>query len=187
MTSRKTRAERGAITVWTVVLVLPMLVGQVIALVQAAPDLYESVRDVLVERFPTLIQEDSAARQTIADVLASARSQIGTVVSSVLSSAGAAINSVVVLVLAPRLLRESKDPAATGKGLGSRLYKKLIDAIREMGMHAVIGGISLPNNASVGLHEKLGFVKTGQFPEVGYKFDRWVDVGYWHCRLGEPD
>lgn len=82
-------------------LVLPMLIGQVIALVQAAPELYETVRDVLVERFPTLIQEDSAARQTIADVLASARSQIGTVVSSVLSSAGAAINSVVVLVIAP--------------------------------------------------------------------------------------
>lgn len=82
-------------------LVLPMLVGQVIALVQAAPELYETLRDVLVDRFPSLIQEDSAARQTIADVLASARSQIGTVATSVLSSAGAAINSVVVLVISP--------------------------------------------------------------------------------------
>ena len=79
------------------------------------------------------------------------------------------------------------DPAATGKGLGSRLYEKLIDAIREMGMHAVIGGISLPNDASVGLHEKLGFKKTGQFPEVGYKFERWVDVGYWQLILSDEE
>jgi phosphinothricin acetyltransferase len=75
------------------------------------------------------------------------------------------------------------DPGQTGKGLGSRLYQELIEAIREMGMHAIIGGISLPNEASIALHEKLGFEKTGQFVEVGYKFDRWVDVGYWQLTL----
>ena len=50
-------------------------------------------------------------------------------------------------------------------------------------MHSVIGGISLPNEASVRLHEKLGFKKIGQFDEVGYKFDRWIDVGYWQLLL----
>jgi len=108
--------ERGFSRIWATVviflltvlifllallLVLPMLIGQVIALVQAAPGLYDTVRDALLERFPTLIQEDSAARQTIADILESARSQIGSVLSSVLSSAGAAINGVVILVVAP--------------------------------------------------------------------------------------
>jgi len=82
-------------------LVLPTLVGQVIAFIEAAPGFYETVRDVLVERFPSLIQEDSTARQTIADIIETARSQIGGVVSSVLSSAGSVMNSLVVLVVAP--------------------------------------------------------------------------------------
>ncbi len=75
------------------------------------------------------------------------------------------------------------DPERTGGGIGTRLYEALIDEIREMGMHAIIGGISLPNDASVALHEKLGFAKVGQFSEVGYKFERWVDVGYWQLTL----
>ena len=75
------------------------------------------------------------------------------------------------------------DPKYTGRGLGSLLYVALIDAIRELKMHAVIGGISLPNEASVALHEKLGFRKVGTFGEVGHKFDRWIDVGYWQLIL----
>ncbi len=71
------------------------------------------------------------------------------------------------------------DPAHTGRGLGRPLYAALLDAIRDTGMHAVIGGISLPNAASIGLHEALGFRAVGRFAEVGYKFDRWIDVGYW--------
>jgi phosphinothricin acetyltransferase len=59
----------------------------------------------------------------------------------------------------------------------------LLDAIRATSTHAVIGGISLPNDASVALHEKLGFRKVGHFDEVGYKFDQWVDVGYWQVTL----
>jgi phosphinothricin acetyltransferase len=48
----------------------------------------------------------------------------------------------------------------------------------------VIGGIALPNEASVGLHEKLGFRKAAQFTEVGLKFGRWIDVGYWELKIG---
>ena len=48
---------------------------------------------------------------------------------------------------------------------------------------AVIGGMSLPNDASIGLHEKLGFRRIGQFAEVGFKLDRWVDMGYWELIL----
>ncbi len=75
------------------------------------------------------------------------------------------------------------DPARTGKGIGTGLYTALIEAIRDHGMHAVIGGIALPNEASVRLHERLGFRKVGQFEQVGYKQDRWVDVGYWQLLL----
>jgi phosphinothricin acetyltransferase len=46
-------------------------------------------------------------------------------------------------------------------------------------MHSIIGGIALPNPASVALHEKLGFEKVAHFKEVGRKKNRWIDVGYW--------
>lgn len=75
------------------------------------------------------------------------------------------------------------DPKHMNQGVGTQLYSELIDAIRDAGMHVVIGGISLPNDASVRLHEKLGFRKVGQLHEVGFKQDRWVDVGYWELIL----
>lgn len=75
------------------------------------------------------------------------------------------------------------DAAKTGRGLGTPLYRALIDALRGRSLHAVIGGIALPNEASVALHEKLGFRKVAQFPEVGYKFGRWIDVGYWQLLM----
>lgn len=71
------------------------------------------------------------------------------------------------------------DPAATGRGIGTRLYETLLAALRERGVHAVIAGIALPNPASVALHEKCGFHKIAHFEEVGSKFGRWIDVGYW--------
>lgn len=75
------------------------------------------------------------------------------------------------------------EPSQTGRGIGSQIYAALIDAIRARSMHAVIGGISLPNEASIRLHERLGFIKVGHFKEVGFKQDRWIDVGYWQLLL----
>ena len=74
-------------------------------------------------------------------------------------------------------------PDATGRGLGFALYEALLGQLRERGLHAVIGGIALPNPASVALHEKLGFEQVARFREVGFKFDRWIDVGYWQRLL----
>jgi phosphinothricin acetyltransferase len=71
------------------------------------------------------------------------------------------------------------EPAAAGRGLGTALYSALLERLRELGCHAVIGGIALPNEASIALHEKLGMRKVAHFAEVGFKFGRWVDVGYW--------
>jgi len=75
------------------------------------------------------------------------------------------------------------DQHATGRGFGRQLYQTLLETLREQGIHAVIGGIALPNEASVGLHESLGFEKVAHFREVGRKFDRWIDVGYWQLML----
>lgn len=75
--------------------------------------------------------------------------------------------------------------AARGRGLGWALYAALIERLRLFGMHALIGGISLPNAASVALHESLGFLPAGRFREVGFKHGRWVDVGYWQRLLAE--
>ncbi|MEJ1971518.1 MAG: arsinothricin resistance N-acetyltransferase ArsN1 family B [Lacunisphaera sp.] len=75
------------------------------------------------------------------------------------------------------------DQAATRRGLGTKLYIALIAALRERGIHGIIGGIALPNDASVALSEKLGFQKIGHFKEVGWKFERWIDVGYWELIL----
>lgn len=74
-------------------------------------------------------------------------------------------------------------PDAVRQGVGTRLYTALLEALCGRALHTVIGGIALPNDASVALHEKLGFAKIAQFHEVGRKFDRWIDVGYWQRRL----
>lgn len=70
-------------------------------------------------------------------------------------------------------------PPCTGRGIGSELYRALIAELPRRGVHCAIGGIALPNPASVALHEKLGFEKIGEFKEVGWKLGTWVDVGYW--------
>lgn len=74
-------------------------------------------------------------------------------------------------------------PAFQGRGIGTQLYRGLIERLRALGAHEVIGGAALPNPASVALHEKLGFKKVAHFEEVGYKLGRWVDVGYWQLKL----
>ena len=71
-----------------------------------------------------------------------------------------------------------------GQGIGRQLYSALIDELRRSQLQVVIGGIALPNEASVALHEQLGFDKVALFKRVGRKFDHWIDVGYWELQLG---
>ncbi len=75
---------------------------------------------------------------------------------------------------------------AGGRGLGSLLYGELISQLRNRGLHCALGGIALPNEASVALHESLGFEKVAHLREVGRKFERWIDVGYWQLMLKTP-
>lgn len=72
---------------------------------------------------------------------------------------------------------------ATSRGWGTKLYDTLFSSLQDKAIHVVIGGITLPNPASVALHERFGMEKVAHFREVGYKFGQWLDVGYWQCTL----
>ena len=74
-------------------------------------------------------------------------------------------------------------PGMQGRGIGTRLYTGLIDCLRGLSIHAAMGGIALPNAASIALQERVGFEKVAHFREAGYKFQRWIDVGYWELIL----
>lgn len=72
------------------------------------------------------------------------------------------------------------DPDFVGRGIGERLYGSLLDALRsEKRVHRAYGGIALPNETSISLHERLGFVRVGTFREVGFKFGRYWDVSWY--------
>jgi len=73
-----------------------------------------------------------------------------------------------------------------GRGVGVALYRVFIDELRTMGYVSVYAGIALPNAGSVSLHEKVGFIAIGRFPNVGFKQGSWHDVGWWHLALREP-
>lgn len=73
--------------------------------------------------------------------------------------------------------------AFTAKGLGTKLYTSLFEALENLEVNAVIGGIALPNSASIALHEKFGMEKVAHFKKVGYKFCNWIDVAYWEKEL----
>ena len=68
-------------------------------------------------------------------------------------------------------------PGEGGQGLGRRLYAALFDALKDEDIHRAFGGITLPNDASVGVHRALGFEHIGTYREIGRKFGRFWDVG----------
>ena len=73
------------------------------------------------------------------------------------------------------------------RGLGRALYRELLPILKAQGFHTLIATIALPNPASVGLHESLGFELAGIQERVGRKFDRWHDVGLWQYHLQNED
>ena len=73
-----------------------------------------------------------------------------------------------------------------GKGIGKKLYLNLFQELKDQGVANVLAGITLPNQASIGLHENLGFVPVAHFKNVGFKFGKWWDVGYWQLQLNLP-
>lgn len=77
------------------------------------------------------------------------------------------------------------DHRRLGDGWGTRLYQALFARLRKGSTHVALAGIALPNPGSIALHEKFGMTKVAHFAEVGYKFDRWIDVGYWQVVFPE--
>jgi phosphinothricin acetyltransferase len=73
------------------------------------------------------------------------------------------------------------DKNYTGRGIAKPLYLELLRELRARNIHAVVGCIALPNDASIAIHERCGFVKVAHFTQVGRKFERWVDVGFWQA------
>ncbi|MBS1880410.1 MAG: N-acetyltransferase [Actinobacteria bacterium] len=70
-----------------------------------------------------------------------------------------------------------------GQGRGRALYEQLFARLRRQGFRMACAGITLPNPASVGLHEALGFRPIGINREIGWKQGRWLDVGWWQLEL----
>jgi L-amino acid N-acyltransferase YncA len=78
------------------------------------------------------------------------------------------------------------DQAHLRTGAGRELYEALLDLLRRQRIRVVCAGITLPNDASVGLHEALGFEPVGVYRNVGWKAGVWYDVGWWQLDLGTP-
>lgn len=68
-------------------------------------------------------------------------------------------------------------------GLGRRLYTELFDRLKQSGFRLLVAGITLPNDASVGIHEAMGFERVGVYTNIGFKNGEWWDVGWWQLDL----
>lgn len=74
-------------------------------------------------------------------------------------------------------------PTTGGRGIGGALYDRLLPELTVDGFHRAYAIIALPNESSVAFHERFGFRHVGTMQEVGNKFGRWIDVGYWEKAL----
>ncbi|WP_339916396.1 N-acetyltransferase family protein [Yeosuana marina] len=70
-----------------------------------------------------------------------------------------------------------------GKQIGTQLYADLLSLLKRDNFHIVLGVLTLPNEASIKLHEKFGFKQVAHLKEAGLKFDKWHDVGFWQLTL----
>lgn len=68
--------------------------------------------------------------------------------------------------------------SSRGKGIAKLLMPPLIEASRQLGMHTIVSGIDATNEASIALHKSFGFEEVAHFKQVGYKFDRWLDLKF---------
>jgi L-amino acid N-acyltransferase YncA len=74
-------------------------------------------------------------------------------------------------------------PEAQGRGIGRELLSRQLQLLTRQGFVSAVGAITLPNDASVALHEKLGFTRSGTYRKIGFKLGAWLDVGLWQRDL----
>lgn len=74
-------------------------------------------------------------------------------------------------------------PVHHGKGIGRRLYTELFERLKHQGFYVACAGITLPNDASVGLHSAMGFQPVGVYRRIGWKAGAWHDVSWWQLEL----
>jgi L-amino acid N-acyltransferase YncA len=74
---------------------------------------------------------------------------------------------------------------ARGQGVGAALYRALLKVLREQGFQTAYAGVSLPNDASIRLHQSVGFLPVGIYREAGYKNGAWRDTSWMQCRIGD--
>ncbi|MGF1729294.1 N-acetyltransferase family protein [Photobacterium kasasachensis] len=77
-------------------------------------------------------------------------------------------------------------PDFRGRGVGKALMKELIERARQQNYHVIIGAIDLENEGSIYLHQKLGFTHSGTIHQAGFKFGRWLDLGFYQLVLNTP-
>jgi phosphinothricin acetyltransferase len=73
-----------------------------------------------------------------------------------------------------------------GQGVGLALMRRLIETAREQQLHVMVAGVDVTNAASIALHEKLGFRHAGTIEHAGFKFGRWLDLGFYQLLLDPP-
>ncbi len=73
------------------------------------------------------------------------------------------------------------------RGIGRALYGALLPLLRRQGLYVAVAGITLPNEASVALHEAVGFELVGHYRDIGFKHGTWHTVGWWQARLRDPE
>jgi len=76
------------------------------------------------------------------------------------------------------------DPSVRGRGIGRLLYPVLLDTMAASGVHTAVALVALPNPSSAALHRACGFEHVGTMREVGFKFEKWVDVEWYQKMLG---
>ena len=77
------------------------------------------------------------------------------------------------------------DKDLVGQGIGSRLLGDLIELLKKTPVAVLVAGVALPNEPSVRLLDRFGFRPVAVFEKIGYKFERWIDVGYWDLEIKE--
>ena len=75
------------------------------------------------------------------------------------------------------------DSNEKGHGIGKELFGQLLEVSKCYGVHTIVSGITIPNTESISLHEKFGFKKIAEFEEIGFKNNKWLNVGYWQKLL----